>query len=471
MGGGQGWDVAERATGGSGKDASMDWFGGGWPVVLLGLACVALAMIWLLDRRRMESLCRQIRLRAEAESDRLRLRISALKPVEARVLDLQTELAGLRPSAARVPDLEDRIVSLQASVAERDSTTVELEREAAGLRARLTDVEELEAEAVESAARNAELGQELAVATERLVHLERVDAQLTASREEIGRLSKRLETAVQGERELSREVGTLTEAVARYREQADLAESRAAAAEDLIARRDDIILVLERRLADREGGAVEVDSGDTGSGEAGAGDTAASGPSLEAAHDLPAGIDGPPAGRNGTANAAASDAASAEREAKRRRKEAKAERKRAKKRAKRMQEAAKEAAAKEAAERADVAPSNGEPVDGDPADVEHDLDADSGSASFDGVGNAGERPEAIAAGSDDLQVINGIGPVMERTLNDLGIRRFDQLAALDEAGAAELSSRLPGLPGRVERDGWVDQARAELQGDSPEDGD
>lgn len=457
MGGGQGWDLASHARGGSGKDASMDWFGGGWPVALLGLACAALAVIWLLDRRRLESVCRQIRLRAEAESDRLRLRISALKPVEARVVDLQTELAGLRPSAARVPDLEDRIVSLQASVAERDSTTVELEREAAGLRARLADIDELEAEAAHSAARTAELGQELALATERLVHLERVDAQLTASQEEIGRLSHRLEVAVEGERELSREVGTLTEAVARYREMADLAASRAAAAEDLITRRDEIILVLERRLASRDGGDVDMELEPD---ETPAGETTTPGPPVDAVHDLPAGIDGPPSGRNGSATAAASDTASAEREAKRRRKEAKAERKRAKKRAKRMQEAAMEAAAKGAAERDEAA-------DNDPTDDLGRSDADTATDPVTDTDSGGDRVGAGA--TDDLQVINGIGPVMEQTLNDLGIRRFDQLAALDDAGAAELSSRLPGLPGRVERDGWIDQARAELQGDTAEE--
>jgi predicted flap endonuclease-1-like 5' DNA nuclease len=59
---------------------------------------------------------------------------------------------------------------------------------------------------------------------------------------------------------------------------------------------------------------------------------------------------------------------------------------------------------------------------------------------------------------DDLRRIRGIGPAMERLLNGQGIVTFRQLALLDEAGVAELEQRLPGVPGRVRRDRWVEQA-------------
>jgi predicted flap endonuclease-1-like 5' DNA nuclease len=60
---------------------------------------------------------------------------------------------------------------------------------------------------------------------------------------------------------------------------------------------------------------------------------------------------------------------------------------------------------------------------------------------------------------DDLRRIRGIGPAMERLLNEQGIVTFRQLALLNDAGVAELEKRLPGVPGRVRRDRWVEQAQ------------
>jgi predicted flap endonuclease-1-like 5' DNA nuclease len=48
---------------------------------------------------------------------------------------------------------------------------------------------------------------------------------------------------------------------------------------------------------------------------------------------------------------------------------------------------------------------------------------------------------------------------MERLLNEQGIVTFRQLALLNDAGVAELEKRLPGVPGRVRRDRWVEQAQ------------
>jgi predicted flap endonuclease-1-like 5' DNA nuclease len=60
---------------------------------------------------------------------------------------------------------------------------------------------------------------------------------------------------------------------------------------------------------------------------------------------------------------------------------------------------------------------------------------------------------------DDLRRIRGIGPAMERLLNAEGITTFRQLAVLDDAGIDELQARLPGVPGRIRRDRWVEQAQ------------
>ncbi len=61
--------------------------------------------------------------------------------------------------------------------------------------------------------------------------------------------------------------------------------------------------------------------------------------------------------------------------------------------------------------------------------------------------------------TDDLKVINGIGPKMEELLNSFGIRAWDQLAALSPSEVARVDAALEEFPGRIERDQWVDQAR------------
>lgn len=59
---------------------------------------------------------------------------------------------------------------------------------------------------------------------------------------------------------------------------------------------------------------------------------------------------------------------------------------------------------------------------------------------------------------DDLTRIKGIGPRLAARLADLGIARFEQIAAWNPDRAAEISRTL-GFPGRVLRDRWVEQAR------------
>jgi predicted flap endonuclease-1-like 5' DNA nuclease len=61
---------------------------------------------------------------------------------------------------------------------------------------------------------------------------------------------------------------------------------------------------------------------------------------------------------------------------------------------------------------------------------------------------------------DDLKLIVGIGPVLERMLRNLGIGTFRQIARWTERDVAEFDARLPEFPGRIVRDQWVTQARA-----------
>lgn len=63
---------------------------------------------------------------------------------------------------------------------------------------------------------------------------------------------------------------------------------------------------------------------------------------------------------------------------------------------------------------------------------------------------------------DDLTAIIGIGKVFERTLHDLGIYHFRQIAAFGPAEIARINSELKEFKGRIEHDDWIGQAR-ELQ--------
>jgi predicted flap endonuclease-1-like 5' DNA nuclease len=60
---------------------------------------------------------------------------------------------------------------------------------------------------------------------------------------------------------------------------------------------------------------------------------------------------------------------------------------------------------------------------------------------------------------DDLKLIVGVGPVLERMLQQLGITTYRQIARWSEREIDEIDAKLPEFPGRVRRDGWVTQAR------------
>jgi len=60
---------------------------------------------------------------------------------------------------------------------------------------------------------------------------------------------------------------------------------------------------------------------------------------------------------------------------------------------------------------------------------------------------------------DDLKLIVGVGPVLERMLHQLGVTTYRQIARWTERDIDEFDARLPEFPGRIRRDGWVTQAR------------
>ncbi|HLU50808.1 MAG TPA: 50S ribosomal protein L21 [Flavobacteriaceae bacterium] len=70
---------------------------------------------------------------------------------------------------------------------------------------------------------------------------------------------------------------------------------------------------------------------------------------------------------------------------------------------------------------------------------------------------------ALKADADDLKLINGIGPVFEEKLNELGIYTFDQISKLKAADREELSA-IDGITReKIEADEWVKQAKALLK--------
>jgi len=60
---------------------------------------------------------------------------------------------------------------------------------------------------------------------------------------------------------------------------------------------------------------------------------------------------------------------------------------------------------------------------------------------------------------DDLQQIKGIGPSIEKILNEMGITRFHQIAGMSEYDINRIAERLKGLHTRIHREDWIGQAR------------
>jgi large subunit ribosomal protein L21 len=66
---------------------------------------------------------------------------------------------------------------------------------------------------------------------------------------------------------------------------------------------------------------------------------------------------------------------------------------------------------------------------------------------------------AAAAGADDLKQLSGVGPALEKKLHAAGVTSFAQIAAWTDADVAATDEQLS-LKGRIEREGWIAQAKA-----------
>lgn len=77
-----------------------------------------------------------------------------------------------------------------------------------------------------------------------------------------------------------------------------------------------------------------------------------------------------------------------------------------------------------------------------------------------------EAAERLDADDDDLTRIKGVGPKLVAQLGELGITRFAQIAAWDDAEIDRIDIQLGRFQGRIRRDNWVDQARLLMAGDT-----
>ncbi len=69
-----------------------------------------------------------------------------------------------------------------------------------------------------------------------------------------------------------------------------------------------------------------------------------------------------------------------------------------------------------------------------------------------------ERLKKADGEADDLKKLTGVGPVLEKTLNEFGIYHYRQIAGLKKADIAEIDEAL-NFKGRIERDEWIKQAK------------
>ena len=101
----------------------------------------------------------------------------------------------------------------------------------------------------------------------------------------------------------------------------------------------------------------------------------------------------------------------------------------------------------------------------EPQEIDENANLDGPSVSR--ADGAGVRPPVLTSAQagepDDLQKISGIGRVLEKRLHQLGIFKYAQIAAWDQSHKDWVSGYLT-FKGRIDRERWVEQAQALLDG-------
>lgn len=70
------------------------------------------------------------------------------------------------------------------------------------------------------------------------------------------------------------------------------------------------------------------------------------------------------------------------------------------------------------------------------------------------IGDAAPPPPE----KDDLTRIEGVGPFLEKKLNEIGVYTYEEIAGWDSARVMEVTEAIQYFPGRIDRDNWVEQA-------------
>ena len=90
------------------------------------------------------------------------------------------------------------------------------------------------------------------------------------------------------------------------------------------------------------------------------------------------------------------------------------------------------------------------PIVDDELRPEFDL---SPNLNFEVFGSATEKDK------DDLKLISGVGPFIEKKLNGVGIYTYAQISKFSAQDIEDLTESIKFFPGRIERDNWVQQAK------------
>jgi len=97
---------------------------------------------------------------------------------------------------------------------------------------------------------------------------------------------------------------------------------------------------------------------------------------------------------------------------------------------------------------------------GQPATDDNSVNDESNATSLEiPLAQDAETSEFTEQTEDNLKLIKGVGPAIERTLHELGIYRFNQIADMSEFDIDRVAQRLRGFRSRIYREDWVGQAR------------
>jgi len=75
-----------------------------------------------------------------------------------------------------------------------------------------------------------------------------------------------------------------------------------------------------------------------------------------------------------------------------------------------------------------------------------------------------EAPAAAAGAKDDLKLISGVGPALEKKLHALGVTSLAQVAAFTKEEIERVDAEL-NFKGRIDREDWISQAKTLLAGE------